>query len=518
VRETVDAVVVGSGPNGLVAGILLADAGWDVVVLEEQETPGGAVRTEELTEPGFRSDVMSAFYPLAAGSPVLDELDLQSHGLRWRHAGLVVAHPATDGSCASLSRDLDETAASLEAFAPGDGDAWRRLYARWERTGRHLVRGLFSPFPPVRALLGILAAEGGPRGMLDFVRFGMVPVRRLGEETFDGEGGRRLLAGNALHADLTPDSAGGGLYGWVLCGLGQQVGWPVPEGGAGNLALALVARLRAAGGEVICGERVTAILTAHGRAAGVRTATGRDVRARRAVLADVPAPALYEELLDPAYVPRRMQDDLRRFQWDTATVKVDWSLDGPIPWTHPDARRAGTVHVAESVNALAVHATQLCNGELPTAPFCLVGQYAAFDPTRQPEGKETAWAYTHVPQGARWDGERATAFADLMEEQIEAAAPGFRALVRRRHVMAPPDLEARDRNLRDGAINQGTAQIHQQLVFRPTPGLARPETPVRGLYLSSASAHPGGGVHGGCGANAAKAALLHATPQRRLLR
>jgi phytoene dehydrogenase-like protein len=516
VTETVDAVVIGSGPNGLVGAILLADAGWDVLVLEEQPTPGGAVRTEELTEPGFRSDVMSAFYPLAAGSPVVDALGLTDHGLRWRHADLVVAHPATDGTCASLSRDLDETAASLDAFAPGDGDAWRELYRRWEHTGRHLVRGLFTPFPPVRALLGIVAAEGGPRGMLDFVRFGMLPARRLGEEVFDGEGGRRLLAGNALHADLTPDSAGGGLYGWVLCGLGQQHGWPVPEGGAGNLAKAMISRLEAAGGRVECGDAVTSVLTANGRAAGVRTAGGREVRARRAVLADVAAPALYDGLVDDAYVPRRLRDDLRRFQWDTSTVKVDWSLDGPIPWTHPDARRAGTVHVTESVQTLAVHATELANRERPTAPFCLVGQYAAYDPTRQPEGKECAWAYTHVPQGLDWDEASVGAFADLMEEQIEAVAPGFRALVRKRHVLAPGDLEARDRNLRHGAINQGTAQIHQQLVFRPTPGLARPETPLRGLYLASASAHPGGGVHGACGANAAKAALLHAAPLKRL--
>ena len=505
--ETVDAVVVGSGPNGLVGAILLADAGWDVLVLEEQATPGGAVRTEELTEPGFHSDVMSAFYPLAAGSPVIDELDLQSHGLRWRHSELVCAHPTSDGTCASLSRDLDETCASLDTFAAGDGDAWRQLYARWERTGKHLVRGLFSPFPPIRALLGIVAAERGPRGMLDFVRFGLLPARRLGEETFAGEGGRRLLAGNALHADLTPESAGGGLYGWVLCGLGQQHGWPVPEGGAGNLAGALLSRLRSAGGRVECGDRVTSVLTAGGRASGVRTAGGREVRARRAVLANVAAPQLYEELVDP---PR----PLRRFQWDSATVKVDWSLDGPIPWTHPDAHRAGTVHVTEGVNELAVHATELANGELPSAPFLLVGQYAAFDATRQPEGKETAWAYTHVPHGISWDDERTAAFADLMEEQIETVAPGFRGLIRRRHVLAPPDLEARDRNLRDGAVNQGTAQIHQQLVFRPTAGLARPETHVRGLYLASASAHPGGGVHGGCGANAAKAALLHARLRR----
>jgi phytoene dehydrogenase-like protein len=228
------------------------------------------------------------------------------------------------------------------------------------------------------------------------------------------------------------------------------------------------------------------------------------------VLADVSAPALYRELVGDAHLPRRLRADLERFQWDPATVKVDWSLDGPIPWEHPDARRAGTVHVADGVGALAVHATQLANGELPSDPFLLVGQYAAYDETRQPPGKETAWAYTHVPHGLPWNAERTGAFADRIEGMVERVAPGFRARIRRRHVLAPGDLEGRDRNLHEGALNGGTAQLHQQLVFRPTPGLGRPETPLRGLYLASASAHPGGGVHGACGANAAKAALLHA--------
>jgi phytoene dehydrogenase-like protein len=507
VAETVDAVVVGSGPNGLAGANLLADAGWDVLVLEDQPTPGGAVRTDELTEPGFHSDVMSAFYPLGAASPVMRDLDLEGNGLRWRHAEVVFAHASGDGTCAAIARELDETAASVEAFAPGDGDAWRRLYARWERTGPHLVDALFRPFPPVRPALRLLRAE---RHVLDFLRFSLLPARRLGEESFRGAGGRRLLVGAALHADLTPDAAAGGLYGWLLCGLAQQVGWPVPEGGAGNLARALLTRLEKAGGRVECGERVVSVLSSGGRARGVRTAGGREVRTRRAVLADVSAPSLYGELVDPADQPPRLRARMQRFQWDSATVKLDWSLDGPIPWSHPDARRAGTVHVADSVESLAVHATELANGVWPSDPFLLVGQYAAYDPTRQPQGKETAWAYTHIPHGLEWD----PAFPDRMEEVIERVAPGFRALIRRRHVMAPHDLQSRDRSLSSGALNGGTAQLHQQVVFRPTPGLGRPETPLRGLYLASSSAHPGGGVHGACGANAAQAALLHARLRR----
>jgi len=226
--DTADAIVVGAGPNGLVAANLLADAGWDVVVLEAEDTPGGAVRTGELTEPGFRHDVFSAFYPLAAASPAMAGMELERHGLRWRRAPLVLAHPAADGSCAVLSEDLGETAASLEAFAPGDGDAWGRLYGLWEAVGVHLLDALLTPFPPVRPGLRLLTRLRG-RGLLRVARFGMLPVRRLGEEAFGGAGGRPLLAGNALHADLTPDSAGGGLYGWVLCGLGSSTAGPCPR-------------------------------------------------------------------------------------------------------------------------------------------------------------------------------------------------------------------------------------------------------------------------------------------------
>jgi phytoene dehydrogenase-like protein len=205
---------------------------------------------------------------------------------------------------------------------------------------------------------------------------------------------------------------------------------------------------------------------------------------------------------------------LKRFEYDASTVKVDWSLDAPIPWRNEEAREAGTVHVTDGLDALSAHSAELLAGNLPSKPFLLLGQYARYDPSRAPAGKEAAWAYTHVAQGA-FDEDRAGEFADLMEEQVEARAPGFRKLIRKRHVFTPAGLERADQNLVGGSVNGGTAQIHQQLVFRPTPGLGRPETPVPGLYLASASAHPGGGVHGACGANAARAALSGAS--RRLV-
>lgn len=498
-----DAVVIGAGPNGLVAANLLADAGWDVDVLEAQPEPGGAVRSAELTEPGFVHDVFSAFYPLAAASPAIRALRLEEHGLRWRRGALALAHPLPDGSCATLSLDLDETARSLDAFARGDGEAWRRLFRIWKRAGPALLEAMVEPFPPVGPGARLAAVLRGD--LLRLARLALLPARRLGEERFAGTGGRLILAGNALHADLTPESALGGFFGWLLSSLGQDVGFPVPEGGAGRLTDSLVRRLEARGGTVTCGQRVSRILVRRGRAVGVRTEAGIEVEARRAVVADVAAPALFLQLIPREQVPAATLRDIRAFHADPATVKVDWALEGPIPWSAEPARRAPVVHVAASVDELTASSSELARGLVPAEPFLILGQYAPIDPTRCPPGREVAWAYTHVPRG--WDEAGADALVERIEQRIEVLAPGFRTLVRARHVLTPSKLERLDENLAGGAILGGTAQLHQQLVLRPTPGLGRPETPVRGLYLASASAHPGGGVHGAPGAIAAKAAM-----------
>jgi len=512
-----DAVVVGAGHNGLVAANLLADAGWSVAVLEAQPEPGGAVRSGELTVPGFCHDLFSAFFPFAAASPVIRSLLLEDHGLRWRRAPLVLAHPTPDGRCMALSTDLDETAASLDSFAPGDGDAWRRLYGRWEKVGDRLLDAVCSPFPPVVAGARLAAALGRPTDVLRFARFGVLPVRRMAEEEFAGEGGALLLGGNAMHADLAPESPPSGMYGWLLACLGQQWGFPVPEGGAGRLTAALVRRLESRGGTVTCDAPVARVVVRGGRAVAVRTAGGDEVDAGRAVLADVGAPALYLDMVGVDHLPAGLVDDLRRFQYDVATVKVDWALGGPVPWTAEPARRAGTVHVGDSLDELSQWACHLATGTIPDRPFLLFGQQGMADPGRSPAGTETAWAYTHVPTRTRrdaggsltgrWDPAEGESFADRIEARVEALAPGFRDLVLGRHVFTPGAMEAADANLVGGSIIGGTAQIHQQLVFRPVPGRGRAETPVRGLYLASASAHPGGGVHGACGSNAARAAL-----------
>ena len=523
-----DAVVVGAGHNGLVAANLLADAGWDVVVLEAQPEPGGAVRSGELTVPGFTHDLFSAFYPLAAASPVIAGLDLGAHGLHWRRAPHVLANPTPDGRCALLSTDLDETTRSLDAYAPGDGDAWRELYSLWERIGDRFVEALVSPFPPLVPSAAMVARLGGPAAILRFARHLTLPVRRLADETFTGEGGGLLLAGNALHTDLPPEAAMGGLFGWLLVSLGQQHGFPVPEGGAGRLITALVHRLESRGGRLECNARVTKVEVRDGRAVGVVTEDGTRVAARRAVLADVVAPQLFLDLVGAAHLPPGFVDDLGKFQFDHGTVKVDWALSAPIPWTAGAAAGAGTVHLADSMDHLTMYSAELATGRIPADPFLIVGQMTTTDPTRSPAGTETAWAYTHVPQHARgdagddglqgtWDDDETERFAARMEARIEHYAPGFGELVLGRHVFTPRTMPEANESLVRGAVNGGTAQLHQQLVFRPAPGLARPETPVRGLYLASSSAHPGGGVHGAPGANAARAALAADRLPRRLL-
>ncbi|NUT48415.1 MAG: NAD(P)/FAD-dependent oxidoreductase, partial [Saccharothrix sp.] len=366
-----------------------------------------------------------------------------------------------------------------------------------------LLESLLRPDPAVRAGAGVVVALGVGEA-LRFTRSFVQSVRAFGDERFSGEGAPLLLAGNAMHTDLGPDQAGGAAFGWLLSMLGQDVGYPVPEGGAGALTGALVRRL---GGVVRCGRPVERVVVAGGRALGVRDAEGGYVRARKAVLADVPAPALYLDLVGAEHLPSRLVSDLASFEWDDATIKVDWALNGPVPWTAEAVRGAGTVHLGGDFNGLALCNAEIASGRVPRTPFVIMGQMTTADPTRSPAGTETAWAYTHVPRGERWSEDRLRRRADQVEQLVERHAPGFRDLVRARVVHGPADLERDNRSLVGGSINSGTAAIHQQLVFRPVPGLGRADTPVDRLYLASASAHPGGGVHGASGANAARAAL-----------
>jgi phytoene dehydrogenase-like protein len=477
-----DAIVIGAGPNGLVAANRLADAGLEVLVLEAAAEPGGAVKSAELVEPGFRHDVFSSFYPLGVASPALRALELD---VRWRRAPLVLAHPGTDGSCAVISRDLEETLASLGP----DAAAWRELTELWRRVGPALVEGIATPLPALRLL---------PRALPGLPLLAS-SVRQVSRR-FRADPARRLFAGNAMHADLHAGSPFGGLYGFLLAMLGHEVGWPCVEGGAGALTSALVRRLP---GKIACGRRVERVLVRGGRVVGVRV-DGAELPARM-VVAAIDAPQLFG-LVGPAFLPARLRLASRTFRWDWATVKVDWTLDGPVPWAAEDARRAAVVHVASSSAELEEQARELEAGRVPARPFLLFGQYAVADETRSPAGRDTAWAYTHLPRGTPLGG-----LVELMEARIEELAPGFGALVRARHVLAPEDLERLNPSLNGGAIGGGTARLSAQRIL-----LARPETGIEGLYLGSASAHPGPGVHGGPGWIAAGAALSLRAMSRRL--
>ncbi len=503
-----DALVIGSGPNGLAAAITLAGAGRSVLVLEAAERPGGAVATEELTLPGFRHDTFSSVYPAGAASPVFERMPLERHGLRWIEPEACYAHPLPDGGAAALYRDLDRTADSLDAVHPGDGERWRDFAAPFVRSFDALRRTMLGGFPPIRGAAR-LAAGLGPRRMLDFTRLLLMPAQALGHELFEGDGTRAWLYGSAMHSDVPPVGGGSAIAAAYLNLLGHGVGWPSPEGGAGRLTDALVSHLRELGGELQTGAPVGAVVAERGRVSGVRLSTGEGLSAP-VVIADVMPGALAELAGDG--LPARYIAALRRFRHGPATLKVDWALDGPIPWSAAAAREAGTVHVGGPSDEV-LETTSIASG-LPERPFMLLGQQSLADASRAPAGKHTAWAYTHGPPDADWEGER-DRHVERMEAQVERFAPGFRDLILARHVLGPADLQARNANLVGGDVGGGSYTL-DQVIFRPLPSLAPYRTPLTGLYLGSAAAFPGGAVHGVPGHAAARLALAE-TRARSLL-
>ncbi|HVY44837.1 MAG TPA: NAD(P)/FAD-dependent oxidoreductase [Minicystis sp.] len=494
-----DAIVIGSGPNGLVAACYLAHAGMRVLVLEAQPTPGGAVRSRETTRPGFVSDLGAAFFPFGELSPALRPLDLPSVGLVWKHAPIDSAHPAPDGTCAAISRDL----ATSEVCFGEDAAAWRRIATWHARTKHEMLDALLSPLPAIGPALRF-----GPASLLRLARVAASSGRGFAESTFRTEAARRVVPGLALHTDVGPDDPFGAVVGFVLALLASSGGFAVPEGGAGSITRALVARLEAAGGLVRTGCHVDRIVVKHRRAVAVRTDDGEEIEATRAIVADTGAPALYLSLLPRDDVPFEIAEPMRTFKRGFGTFKMDWALDGRVPWSAEPCTRAAVVHAGDSLDDLARFTAEVRKGVLPEHPYLVIGQQSLADPTRAPPGCHTLWAYSRVPgmvEGG-WAAARER-FADRVEARIEGLAPGFRKRILARAIFAPPDLEAMNENLVGGDLAGGSAQIQHQLFFRPVFPWFRYRTPVRGLYLGSSYTHPGAGVHGACGRNAALAVL-----------
>jgi phytoene dehydrogenase-like protein len=504
--DTADALVIGAGHHGLVAASMLADAGWDVLVLEAQPDPGGAVRSAELT-PGYITDLFSSFYPMTVASPAMQSLRLEDHGLRWSHAPAVVGHPlnSADDDPPIVYHDPAQTAAEFARRVPTDGENWWRLVELWNKIKVPLLDAMLAPFPPVRPLVRLLRKLGTTEA-LQLARLLLQPANSMANRLFDGEAPRTLLVGNAMHADVPPDAPISGAMGFLMTMLAQDYGWPVPIGGSSQLTAALVNRACSAGARIEVNQNVSRIQVRGGRAVAVTTAEGRTVRARRAVVADVTAPRLFCDMLPADAVPAELRRELEHFSWDPPVVKVNYSLDAPIPWRAKALQDVGTVHLGADGDGLNHWMADLNTRVVPQCPFMLLGQTTTADPTRSPAGTESVWAYTHLPRDVT-DDASADRLATSVDRVIEEHAPGFGSAVIGRFVQRPSDLEASDANLHLGALNGGTAQLHQMLIFRPAAGMGRAETPIEGLYLGSASASPGGSVHGACGRNAANAAL-----------
>ena len=496
-----DIVVVGSGPNGLVAACILARKGFQVLVLEANpRRPGGALGSEEATRPGFVHDVGAAFFPFGKTSPAFAELDLSPQGVEWLHAEFESCHPAPDGTYACVARDPDVTARHFGS--PEDGDRFRRL-ALWHRTiERHFLDALLRQFPALSPLLRL-----GPAQVVRLLRILTSSPASLSRRLFRSEAARRVLPSFGLHVDVGPQDTFGAALGYVLGLTATTGGYPVPRGGAQSLTDALVRILETHGGKVRLGARVSRILVHDGRARAVRLDDGTEIAVRRGVLADTSAPALLLELLDSRWVPARVVRKMQRFVYGWGTFKVDWALSAPVPWAVEAARRSAVVHLGDSIEDMTRFTNQVRGGALPDRPYMVLGQQSLVDSSRAPPNQHTLWGYSRVPPhplgGWASHGDR---FADVVEERIEELAPGFRAQILARRVVTPADLEAMDANLVGGDIGGGSNAWYRQLLWRPVFPYFRYRMPVAGVYLCSSYAHPGAGVHGMCGYNAAQRA------------
>ena len=464
-----DAIVVGAGPNGLAAAIVFAQRGKSVLLVEGRDTIGGGARTAEPLLPGFKVDVCSAIHPTAVASPFFRTLDLAAHGVEWVHPDAPLAHPLDDGAAAVLERDV---AMMRRSLGDDDGAAWRDLYAPL------LEDDLFVDLlaPPV----------GVPKHPFSFVRFGLNAMRDaldLARSTFDGPRARALFAGCAAPSILPLEAPFSAAFGLVIALAGHAYGWPCARGGSQSIVDALAKILKEAGGEIVTGASIASL---------------GELPDSSVVLFDT-APRAMASICGEA-LPDSYRRRLQRFRHGPGIFKVDWALDGPVPWRAKECMRAATVHVGGAIEELVASERAPWEGELAERPFVLVAQQSLFDATRAPEGKHVGWAYCHVPNGCIVD---CTA---RIEAQMERFAPGFRDRILARVTTSPAQQEAYDPNCIGGDI-AGGANDAVQLMARPTASVVPYATPNERIYLGSASTPPGGGVHGMCGWFAAKAAL-----------
>lgn len=496
-----EVVVIGSGPNGLVAACVLARAGLKVLVVEAHpERPGGALASEEATLPGFVHDVGAAFFPFPRKSPAFRALQLEKE-LTLHNMPIESCHPAPDGSVACIARDLE---LSRQSFGdPRDGEVFKNLALWHRRMEEHILGFLLGPLPTILPLLHML-----PLSIFRFARIMLSSCAGLGRRLFKSEAARRVFPSLALHVDLGPSDPLGASVGYMLGMTATTAGYCIPEGGAGAITAGLIRILERHGGRVQVASRVTRVVVGKAGAEAVVLADGTEIRATRAVLADTSAASLLLDLVERQHVPSRAIRFMRRFPQGWGTFKMDWALSAPVPWAVPEARQSAVVHTGDSVADLQRFTDQVRRGELPDNPYLVVGQQSLADPTRAPAGQHTLWAYSRVPprMSGGWQA-HAEAMADRIDERIEGLAPGFRATVLQRRIVTPEGLEAMDANLVGGDLGGGSNAWHRQLVFRPMFPYFRYRMPVRRLYLCSSYTHPGSGVHGMCGYNAARIAL-----------
>jgi len=467
-----NACVIGAGPNGLAAAIVLAQAGLQIDVLEAESTPGGAARTMELTLPGYQHDFGSAVHPLGVGSPFFSSLPLRDYGLEWIHSPAPLAHPLDDGTAVMLERDLSDTEASFGV----DGESWRKLVEPFVDRWSELALDVLRPIPSF------------PKHPWLMARFGMraVPPARTIASRFRGERARALFAGLAAHSFLSLDAPLSAAAGMLMAVFGHAVGWPVPRGGSQSLTNALCGYLATFGGKVKTSSRVETLSGLRGY-----DLTFCDVTPRQLL-------KLADKRLSDHYKQR-----LQSYRYGPGVFKVDYALHSPIPWKAPDCSRAATLHLGGSFEEIAASEHAVRGGRHAERPFVLLAQPSLFDPSRAPQGKHTAWAYCHIPNGSKTD------MLSRLEDQIERFAPGFRNCIVARRASSPADLERMDANLIGGDIGGGVMDI-RQFLFRPS--WKHYATSAKDIYICSSSTPPGGGVHGMCGYHAAKMALSTMNP------